>query len=277
MLRFRTFGTIDLRRSGGERLSALLDQPKRLALLAFLAAHQHQGPVRREKVISVLWPDGSPASARSALSTTLSRLRDSLGDEVVRGRGGESIGLSSQHFRSDAAELEAALAEEQFDAAVDLYRGSFLEGFRPPGSRPFEAWLERQRSRYRERAYHAALEAAESRVAAGDGRKAEVFLRRAREIEPLREEAAGRLMELLAARDASASLLRVYQGFSDRLEEELGLDPPERLTALAQETRTGSGGRTGGSRATARSTGDGRLGSKDANPEGPKFDSTVED
>lgn len=256
MLRFRTFGTIDLRRSGGERLSALLDQPKRLALLAFLAAHQHEGPVRREKVISVLWPDSSPASARSALSTTLSRLRDTLGEEVVRGRGEESIGLSTQRFRSDVVEFEAALTEERVEAAVELYRGPFLDGFRPRGSRSFEAWLDRHRTRYRERAYRAALEGAASRGAADDPGQAEALLRRAWEIEPLREEAVGRLMELLVTRGAPASALRVYQKFSDRLKDELGLEPPERLAALAQEARTGSSARTEGSRVTARSRGD---------------------
>lgn len=94
MLRFQTFGTIDLRREDGERLDELLDQPKRLALLAVLAAHQSAGPVRREKLISLLWPESAPSSARTALSTTLSRLRDTLGEEALRGRGEESIALS---------------------------------------------------------------------------------------------------------------------------------------------------------------------------------------
>ena len=41
----------------------------------------------RDELIDVLWPEGPPAAADSALSALLSKLRKALGDGVVTGRG----------------------------------------------------------------------------------------------------------------------------------------------------------------------------------------------
>ncbi len=228
------FGTIDLRRRDGERLNTLLDQPKRLALVAYLAAHQRSGPVRREEIVSILWPESSPTGARSALSTTLSRLRKDLGEEVIYGQGEESIGLSGDEFTSDVAAFEDALAEGQFGRAVESYGGSFLKGLHPVDSRPFEGWVDRRRTRYRERAYRAALDAAEA-IAGDDDRAAEAFLRRAEDIEPLRVDAVERLVSLLADRGDTASVVRVFGRFRDRLQEQLELAPPDSLTELVRQ------------------------------------------
>lgn len=246
MLRFRTLGTIDLREESGERLDELLDQPKRLALLAVLAAHQASGPVRREQLVSLLWPHSSPGSARQALSTTLSRLRKTLGPSALNGRGEETIGLSGEHVRSDVAEFQRALEEERFGDAVELYRGTFMEGFRPPDARAFEEWMARRRDEYAHRAYRAAVEAAADAREAEDPAAAEACLRKAREIEPLREEAARSLIQLFADRGDRASALRVYEELRDQLDEEVGLSPSQELVSLARRLRSnpGDGGRS---------------------------------
>lgn len=258
MLNFQTLGTIDLRRDGGERLDGLLQQPKRLALLSYLAAHQLAGPVRREKLVSLLWPDSSPSSARQALSTTLSRLRKTIGAEALRGRGDEVIGLSGEYVRSDVAAFQKAVAEERHRDALELYGGPFLEGFRPPDSRPFEEWLARRRDRYDQRAFRAAMQAAEKAWREGEAAVAEASLRKAGEIEPLREEPTRELMELLADRGDRASALRVFQDFRRRLDDEVGIPPSAELVSLARRLRTDSGGEGRSSpRETARSGEDG--------------------
>lgn len=249
MLEFRTFGTIDLRSSDGERLEGILDRPKRLALLAVLAAHQRSGPVRREKLLSLLWPESSPSNARTALSTTLSRLRQDLGEGVLRGRGTQAVGLAGDRFRSDVAAFESALEEDRHREAAELYEGPFLEGFRARDARAFEAWVDRRREDYRQRAYRAAMEAAAVARDDGDAAAAEACLRRAREIEPLREEAVRELVELLAREGDPAPALRVLRAFRDRLDAELGLAPSDELERLADEVRAGRGegdGATGG-------------------------------
>ena len=47
MIEFRTLGSLELKDSQGRELRTLLAQPKRLALLAYLAVHGHYNPPRR--------------------------------------------------------------------------------------------------------------------------------------------------------------------------------------------------------------------------------------
>lgn len=240
MLRFRTFGAIDLRREDGERLDGLLGQPKRLALLAVLAAEQASGPVRRERVLPLLWPDSPPSNARHALSSTLSRLRRALGAAVLRGSGEETLWLSPDHFRADVTVFQQALSAGRPRDAAEVYRGPFLEGFRLGDGPAFEQWAEERRSSFRHRAYGACLEAA--RLVREDGedlRHAERVLRKAVEMRPLKEEAVARLLRVLAERGERGEALDLYRGLRERLDDEHGLAPSEELRALADDVRAG--------------------------------------
>ena len=59
-------GCIDLRSSEGS-VEAVLRQPKRLALLAFLAAGQAASYQRRDRLVGVFLPDSEPESGRHSL------------------------------------------------------------------------------------------------------------------------------------------------------------------------------------------------------------------
>lgn len=239
MIGFRTFGAIDLRREDGERLE-LLRQPKRLAVLAYLAAEQTSGPVRREQLLPLLWSGSAPSSARHALSSTLSRLRGTLGSDVVRGRGEETLWLDPDQFEADVLTFREALAGGRPHEAVEVYRGRFLEGFRIADARPFEEWLRERRDRFHREAYRAGLDAGEAAREAGDLGSAESALRRAVEIRPHGEEAVARLLSVLAERGERGEALRLYGEFRDRLDDELGLSPSERLESIADRIRSES-------------------------------------
>lgn len=235
MLEFRTFGTVDLREEKEGRLHALLQQTKPLALLSYLAARVPVGPVRREQLVSLLWPESAPTRARAALSTTLSRLRGELGGEVLTGHGREAIALSGEHFRSDVADFDRAVDEDRYREAIDLYRGPFLEGFRPPSARPFEKWMDQIRDRCRQRAYAAAMRSAACAREAGRRVAAEQYLERALQIEPLREDAIRQLIVLLAEQTNVARALQLYDSFRARHEEALGFGPSDELLALVSD------------------------------------------
>ena len=238
MLEFRTFGTIDLRHEDGKRLSELLGQPKRLALLAYLADRQPSGPVRREQLLELLWPDSAPSDARHSLSVTFSRLRRALGEEVIRGRGEETLWLSSEHLRSDVAAFQETRRAGRPRKALDLYRGPFLKGFRPPDARPFEEWAEERRRTYRRRAYEAGLGAGESARERDDLQGAVECFRRAHDLNPLEEEAARRLIEALAEQGKRGEALKLYTRFRQRLRDELGLTPSAEIEESVSEIQT---------------------------------------
>ncbi|MGD8322164.1 MAG: hypothetical protein PVJ02_17065, partial [Gemmatimonadota bacterium] len=75
MLSLRAFGTLDARDDAGEPLEALLAQPKRAGLLAYLALSQPGDFQRRDTLLALFWPELDQAHGRAALSQALTFLR----------------------------------------------------------------------------------------------------------------------------------------------------------------------------------------------------------
>src|SRR5438105_7448191 len=78
MIELRMLGTLDLKGADGRAVRSILAQPKRLALLAYLAVHP--AGARRDSVVALFWPELDTAHARGALRQSLRFLRRELGD-----------------------------------------------------------------------------------------------------------------------------------------------------------------------------------------------------
>ncbi len=75
MLRFRTLGQVDLRGPDGLPVQELLTQPRRLGLLAYLAVARPRGLHRRDRLVTLFWPELDDTRARAALSQALHVIR----------------------------------------------------------------------------------------------------------------------------------------------------------------------------------------------------------
>ncbi len=71
MIALRLFGGLELRGSDGLQLDTVLTQPKRVALLAFLAAAAPHRFHRRDTLLGLLWPELDQEHARAALRQAL--------------------------------------------------------------------------------------------------------------------------------------------------------------------------------------------------------------
>src|SRR5688572_14242109 len=103
-------------------------QPKRLALLAYLALETSEGPVRRDALLALFWPELGEEEARRALRQGLHHLRRVVGDDVII-TAGDELGLDERSFRCDAVAFDRLVGEGRFEEALALYRGEFLDGF----------------------------------------------------------------------------------------------------------------------------------------------------
>src|SRR5215217_7103766 len=84
MIELRTLGVLDLRGGDGQEFRAVLQQPKRLALLFYLAvASRTRRFHRRDALLALFWPELDTDHARAALRRSLYFLRRSLGAEVI--------------------------------------------------------------------------------------------------------------------------------------------------------------------------------------------------
>jgi DNA-binding SARP family transcriptional activator len=212
--------------------------------------------VSRSELVDAVWGDDPPASAEGGVYTYVAGLRRVLEPErsqrsAERGRraparvlvsvgGGYMLRLASGCL--DAEEFEKSLSKARRQRASDdltgalaavehalgLWRGSALAGI--PG--PF---AESERQRLDELRTGAAEERADLMLALG--RHAEVIpdLAALTAEHPLRERARGLLMTALYRCGRQAEALQVFYDISDRLGEDLGIDPGAELAQIHQQ------------------------------------------
>ena len=233
MISFLTLGGLDLRDPVRGELRTVLTQPKRAALLAYLALADSSGFRRRDTLVGLFWPDSDEIHARSALRQAVSFLRRALEDGVVVSRGEEEIGIASEAMMVDAVAFESAALGGRHAEALDLYRGPFLDGLYVSECSPeFERWIDGTRSRYARLAAVSAWSEAEGRRKSGDPAAASTLARRAHEISPDDEAGLRRLLTFLDDLGDRSSALAVYDSFQRRLAADGEEVSPETKAAI---------------------------------------------
>lgn len=237
MIEFRVLGGAELTRIEGQRRESLGLQPKRLALLSYLMLARPGGFHRRDNLLALLWPDLDQAHARGALRAALHHLRHALGAAVLVTQGDEEVAIANEAVRCDAEAFERALGAGRPADAMELYRGELLAGLFVSDAPEFEQWLDRERTRLRQRAAAAAWHLSEQEEAAGRRPEAAAWARRALAIEPYDEEGLRRLIRLLDRAGESAQALRAYEGFARDLSREFDLEPAAETAQLLAAVR----------------------------------------
>jgi len=238
MIRFRTLGGLELSDSQGRDLHALLSQPKRLALLAYLASHNHHTSRRRDSVVALFWPEMDTAHARGSLRQALWFLRRELGDAVLNGRSEEEVRFEPNSFECDAVTFENACDAGRFSQALQLYRGDFLAGFFVTGgSAELERWIEGERVRLRRLAARAAAEVALRAERDGDLAAATNAARQAVAFDLDDEPALARLIELLDRSGDRAGALNAFETFRRGLRQQYDATPSPETDARIQAIR----------------------------------------
>jgi DNA-binding SARP family transcriptional activator len=98
-------------------------------------------PVSRQQLCFLFWPDLPEARARRNLNRLLSYLHQSLPHRELLNLSDETTQLNPHLTRSDTDEFQKFLQNEQatgMQRAIDLYRGSFLQGFYLPHSPEYD-------------------------------------------------------------------------------------------------------------------------------------------
>jgi serine/threonine-protein kinase len=238
IVRLIALGAIELKGINGADADAILRQPKRLALLAYLALASPRGFQRRDILLALLWPELDQAGARHALRNALYHLRRGLGDAVIESRGTEEIGIAAGALWCDAVAFEQTLDAGEPGRALDLYKGDLLHGFFLSGSSPaFEEWLERERSRLRLRAADAAWEVASVAEKEGKAPRAVEAARTALALRPDDEPWLRKVLALLHRLGDQAGALRAYEEFAARLSREFEVEPAPETRALMRQVR----------------------------------------
>jgi DNA-binding SARP family transcriptional activator len=193
------------------------------ALLAYLAV-ESASPHRRESLAGLLWRDFPEQSARVNLRDALANLRHAIGDPTAVPPFLHVSRQAIQFNRASDAWVDANAFIDQvkpaamrhgdirpLEEAIELYRGSFLEGFSLADSPAFEEWALLTRERFHRLARDALQQLAASYEERGEYALALQHARRLLELDPLLEAAHRHVMCLLVYSGERGAALAQYQ------------------------------------------------------------------
>jgi TolB-like protein/Tfp pilus assembly protein PilF len=222
-------------------VAPVLVQPKRLALLVYLAVARPWVGHRRDTLLGMFWPDLDEGHGRSALRNALYFLRRALSPELIVNLGDAEISLDPALLHHDVATFEQALASGNLSHALDLYGGDFLRGFFLTGCPDFERWVAGERERFKEHACEAAWTLAGQHIEAGRLFQAERIARMATALVPSNEDAARSFMEALALAGDPTAALRFHDQFTALLQAEFELGSSPETAGLVDRIRRDEG------------------------------------
>jgi DNA-binding SARP family transcriptional activator/TolB-like protein len=229
-------GNPDLRRESGSGVLSVLAQPKRFAVLAWLALAEPRGMHRRDSLLALFWPELDAAHARAALRKTVYHLRQALGADAVINRGDEELGLGPG-FWCDAVAFQEAAAAGRGEEALALYRGDLLPGFYLSDVPDFEEWLEAERDRLRRLAVATAWTLAGEKEAQGHP-DAVVWGSRAMALAPDDESGLRRLLTLLDRSGDRDEAVRTFEQYRRRMANTYEIEPSPETQALIDNMRS---------------------------------------
>jgi uncharacterized membrane-anchored protein len=132
MISLRLLGAVDVNDGDGRGFTELLRRPKRISVLADLAAANPRGSHRRDKLLGPFRAEVPQERARKAMNQALYVLRSELGKDAILTRGDDEVALKEGQFTVDVRASDDAIGTGDSEQAVEWYRGKFLEGLLLP-------------------------------------------------------------------------------------------------------------------------------------------------
>ena len=218
-----------------------LDSGKAQALLCYLAVNGRSHS--RHTLANLLWGELPEADARRNLRGVILKLRQLL--EPYLQISHQTVGLNPEMpIWLDTAVFQTKLsagAEDGTDwqTAVQLYRGEFLQEFYIRQAPDFDNWLQEQRSWFHNQAVTAHDAWASQLQAQGSFNESIRMARQLLTLEPTREASHRLLMQQLALSGQRTAALHQFEQCRQLLADELGVDVSAETAVLHEQIRRG--------------------------------------
>jgi eukaryotic-like serine/threonine-protein kinase len=220
----QTLGRVELRTGSSISSQLVPAQPKRLALLAYLAIESRQTPPTRERLLALFWPEATDAEARAALRQSLHHLRQAIGTNAITSSSDDRLTIDPAHLSCDAVLLTEAAAAADYRRVLSLYQGDFFDAATPRDvAQELEEWFDRTQRSLRRLAVTAAARLAGDAERAGRIDEAIDAATRATELSPDDEESLRARLRLLEAGDRAAEALTVADQAASQFMARLGV------------------------------------------------------
>ncbi len=218
-----------------------------MPLLAYLAV-ERETPHHRDALAELLWPTSTsaPALLRDVLSDLRRILDDRDAETPIIQITADTLQLNPTALEQGALWLDVAaftaLAADPADEArlkraAALYRDDFLQAFALRNSPDYEAWILLRQETFRRTMLDTLYRLATLALQRGDYAAAQRHARRQLTLDNYSEEAHRQLLRALAFDGQRNRALAHYAAYVALLDEELGVAPDIRTTALYQRIR----------------------------------------
>lgn len=232
-------GPFECRVDGRPLLSIEWQTEKSRELLLLLLTREQ--PLRRDEIISALWPDIGGKRGTNHFHITLHRLRRALHPECVLEAGGKYFPNPAATFVCDAvsfrrsyelAEAAGSTADSvsALESCVTLYGGPFAAEIE-------SEWADQLRLELEERFLRSCSQLGSLLMAQARYVDAARVLERLLASDPYNEDGCGLLMEALLAQNDREGASRVYRQYARLLEQDLGEHPGTAIQKLYRRVR----------------------------------------
>ena len=197
------------------------------------------GSQSRERISLDFWPDSTPARVRSNFHTTLYRVRQALGENIIVYKDENYAVNPDLDIWCDAHEFESlvkkarplpyrdARTEDLWFHAVTLYQGDFLPQLEGE-------WVADYREMLNEYYLEALVALGECARARRDLGEAIKMYKQALKVDPYREEVHRSLITCYAERGERRKIFLHYRDLQDLFSKELGVEPSRETVALVK-------------------------------------------
>ncbi len=242
-----------------QNITDALRTAKERALLAYLSVELDRAHTR-EILAELLWPEKPEGVARTNLRQALLGVRRAIGDrdltkpylnvedETIQFNRNQPYWIDTEAFNTHIQNtfththrsLETCLyCAQHLQAAVDLYRGDFMEGSLLLDSPGFQEWVIFQREQYLRYLLSALQTLCDYFRLVGKFELAHKYAYRLVSLDPLDESAHRRLMVVLAMSGKRAAALEQFLTCRRILQSELGVAPSIETITLNDKIKNG--------------------------------------
>ena len=242
-----------------QNITDTLRTAKERALLAYLTVESDRSHTR-EALAELLWPEKPEGVARTNLRQALLGVRRAIGDrdlakpylmvddETIQFNRTQPYWIDTDAFNTHIQNtfththksLEACLyCAQHLQAAVDLYRGDFMDGSLLLDSPAFQEWVVFHREQYLRYLLSALQTLSDYFRLVGKFELAHKYAYRLVSLDPLDESSHRRLMVVLAMSGKRAAALEQFLTCRRILQSELGVAPSIETVTLYDKIKNG--------------------------------------
>lgn len=189
--------------------------------------------VSRDALLVLFWPYKRETQARKNLRTLLYKAKQEP--------YAENLEIAEDRVRwlvqTDVAHFQEAIAQADWQTAVDLYKGPFLENYKSSESTELEDWLEQIREELQLSWQDSAIKVAREKFAEAKFNEAQILLKQVIAADFLAEDAVRLLIQVQASSGQKNAALETFQAFQKQLSAELNMPVTAETRLLADQIK----------------------------------------